>query len=163
MTVSPSKRPSDFCPHCVDSLVEPQCFCQHFAQMSRCLLFPSMARGPPALRLLPGDGSELQSRSRASRSSFLFHILVTGLPPPFCTPKPPQACSLPGGLWALGGQTQGGDSQAGLWAGSHPRASPPTLSFTGCLGKSVLSQESHRVIGPLANGLLGFLKEVGED
>ena len=27
----------------------------------------------------------------------------------------------------------------------------------------MLSQESHRVIGPLANGLLGFLKEVGED
>lgn len=27
----------------------------------------------------------------------------------------------------------------------------------------MLSQQSHRAIGPLANGLLGFLREAGED
>ena len=98
---------------------------------------------------------------------------MTGLHPLLCTSKLPA-----GQLPALGGAGGGGPGflaiRVGdrLGVGALKQACGPALTLKpllqpylslSCLGKSVLSQESHCVIGPLESSLLGFLKEVGED
>lgn len=135
-----------------------------------------------ACPLLPNGGWELQSGGSLFLL-FLSHNLRSGpsppVPSPLCAQTPGLPSSLPGspGSWLAGqGQTQGGvlwrarvarlGAQAELWAGSQPQASPPALSFTWLLGKACAKPtitSSHRAIGPLANGLLGFLRAVGED